>query len=104
MVKPQDMTSGKINFFKLIIVRWAIGVRPSGYLELQLQSLPAPKATVESRPILRQDNIAIVTHKSWALNIDFFEGVGPVNGPVPTIFAEDVEATRTQLAEPSSTP
>jgi hypothetical protein len=54
---------------------------------------------VESRPILRQDNVAIVTLKTWPLNVDFFEGEGPVNGPVPTIFAEDVEATRTQLDE-----
>jgi hypothetical protein len=80
-------------------LRWAVAVRPCGYLELQLQSLPAPKATVESKPILRLDNIAVVVHKSWPISCDFFEGEGPVSGPVPTIFTEDVEAMRTSLDE-----
>jgi hypothetical protein len=79
--------------------RWAVGVKPSGYLELQLQSLPAPATTVESRPVLRLDDIAIVPLHSWPLECEMFDGEGPVSGPVPHLFVEDVEAMRNVLDE-----
>jgi hypothetical protein len=74
-----------------------VAVKPSGYLELQLQSLPAPANLVESKPSLRADSIAVQVLQAWPINTDYFDGVGQVTGPVPTLFAEDVETARTML-------
>ena len=35
-------------------MRWAIGAGPNGFLELQLQSLPLPAASVNGKPLLRE--------------------------------------------------
>jgi hypothetical protein len=83
----------------LCFSRWAVAVRPNNYLELQLQSLPAPANVVDSRPVLRVDNVAVQVLQSWAITTDFFDGEGQVCGPVPTLFAEDLEAARTKLDE-----
>jgi hypothetical protein len=72
-------------------------VRPDGQLELQLQVLPAPAATVASRPLLRVDDLTVVVLAAWSISISMFEGPGPVQGPVPIIFAEDTEAVRSVL-------
>ena len=37
--------------------RWAVGAAPNGFLELQLQSLPAPAAVVNGKPMLRNVSI-----------------------------------------------
>jgi hypothetical protein len=72
-------------------------VRPDGQLELQLQVLPAPAATVASKPLLRVDDITVVVLATWSLAVNMFEGPGPVQGPAPLIFAEDTEAVRSAL-------
>ena len=41
--------------------RWAVGAAPNGFLELQLQSLPAPAAVVNRKPMLR--NVSIFTEQ-----------------------------------------
>jgi hypothetical protein len=80
-----------------LIYRWAVGVRPDGMLELQLQSLPAPAAILNARPILRMDDVYVVPIASWPIEIQMFDGNGAVAGPVPLIFCTDVERLRTIL-------
>jgi hypothetical protein len=72
-------------------------VQPDGQLDLQLQSLPAPAAILNSKPILRMDDINIVHLASWRIEIPMFDGNGAVAGPVPVIFCEDPERMRTVL-------
>ena len=36
-------------------MRWAVGAGPDGFLELQLQSLPAPASVINGKPLLRKD-------------------------------------------------
>jgi hypothetical protein len=64
---------------------------------LQLQVLPAPAATVASKPLLRVDDITVVVLAAWNISTSMFEAPGPVQGPVPIIFAEDTEAVRSAL-------
>jgi hypothetical protein len=59
--------------------------------------LPAPAATVASKPLLRVDDIAVVVLAAWNITMSMFEGPGPVQGPVPVIFADDTEAVRSAL-------
>jgi hypothetical protein len=74
-----------------------VAVKPDGLLELQLQVLPSPAATVSSKPILRMDDITVVVLAAWDLDIPTFEGEGPVKGPVPIIFADSPEAVRSAV-------
>jgi hypothetical protein len=74
-----------------------VAVKPDGLLELQLQVLPSPAATVASKPLLRMDDVTAVVLAAWNLDVAFFEGEGPVRGPVPVIFADDTEAVRSAL-------
>ena len=60
---------------------------------MQLQTLPAPLATVESKPILMDDNTAVVTVGSWAISTVLFDGRGGVRGPVPVLASEQPEQT-----------
>jgi hypothetical protein len=59
--------------------------------------LPAPTATVASKPLLRVDDITVVVLAAWNISTSKFEAPGPVQGPVPIIFAEDTEAVRSAL-------
>jgi hypothetical protein len=77
--------------------RWAVGVKPDGFLQLELQGLPAPAAVVRARPLLRMDDVAAVQLAAWDISIPWFEGRGPVRGPVPVIFAENQEEIRTAI-------
>jgi hypothetical protein len=74
-----------------------VAVKPDGFLELQLQVLPSPAATVASKPLLRMDDITVVVLATWNLDVASFEGEGPVRGPVPVIFADDPEAVRSAI-------
>jgi len=49
--------------------RWAIGAGPNGFLELQLQSLPAPAATINGKPILRNDSMFVFLIKKYQKDI-----------------------------------
>jgi len=79
--------------------RWAVGAAPNGFIELQLQFLPAPANVIQARPILRQDNIAIVVAKVWQIFGEAFDGNGHLGGPVPSIFTEQPEELRAKLEE-----
>jgi len=79
--------------------RWAVGAAPNGFIELQLQFLPAPANVVQARPILRQDNIAVVVAKVWQIFGEAFDGHGHLGGPVPTLFTEQPEELRSKLEE-----
>jgi hypothetical protein len=77
--------------------RWAVGVKPDGFLQLELQGLPAPAAVVRARPLLRMDDVAAVQLAAWDISTPWFEGRGPVRGPVPVIFAVNQEEIRTAI-------
>jgi len=79
--------------------RWAVAAAPNGFLELQLQTLPAPANVVSARPVLRQDNIAVVVAKVWQVFGEAFDGQGHLGGPIPTIFTEQPEELRAKLEE-----
>jgi len=79
--------------------RWAVAAAPNNFLELQLQMLPAPANVVTARPVLRQDNIAVVVAKVWPIFGEAFDGHGHLGGPVPTIFTEQPEELRAKLEE-----
>jgi hypothetical protein len=79
--------------------KWAVGVRLEGLLELQLQSLPAPAATLNAKLILRMDDVPIVPLVFWPIEIQMFDGNGVVAGPAPLIFCSDTERMRTILEE-----
>ena len=70
--------------------RWAVGAAPNGFLELQLQSLPLPAALVNGKPMLRQDDIAVVVIKA-------FDKIGGLAGPVPVLFTAQPEELRTKI-------
>jgi hypothetical protein len=72
-----------------------VGVKPDGFLQLELQGLPAPAAVVKARPLLRVDDITAVQLHTWDITVPWFEGEGPVRGPVPIIFADEPEDVRT---------
>ena len=84
-------------------LRWAVGAAPNGFLELQLQSLPAPAAVVNAKPILRQDDIAVVVLQTWQIFSEVFDGMGGLAGPVPTLFTIQPEELRSKVeADPDS--
>ena len=77
--------------------RWAVGAAPNGFIELQLQSLPLPAAVINSKPMLRQDDIAIVVIKAWQAQNEAFDGIGGLAGPVPVLFTAQPAELRTKL-------
>ena len=84
-------------------LRWAVGAAPNGFLELQLQSLPAPAAVVNAKPILRQDDIAVVVLQTWQIFSEVFDGMGGLAGPVPILFTIQPEELRSKVeADPDS--
>jgi hypothetical protein len=74
-----------------------VGVKPDGFLQLELHGLPAPAAVVKARPLLRMDDAAAVQLQTWDIATTWFEGDGPVRGPVPAIFANNPEDVRTAI-------
>ena len=74
--------------------RWAVGAAPNGFLELQLQSLPLPAALVNGKPMLRQDDIAVVVIKAWQIQNEAFDKIGGLAGPVPVLFTAQPEELR----------
>ena len=77
--------------------RWAVGAAPNGFLELQLQSLPLPAALVNGKPMLRQDDIAVVVIKAWQIQNEAFDKIGGLAGPVPVLFTAQPEELRTKI-------
>ncbi len=66
---------------------------------LQLQSLPAPAKTIESKQLLLSDNIPVVMLARWPVTIPWFSRDTGLKGPIPVIFTEEVEKTREAVAE-----
>ena len=78
-------------------LRWAVCAAPNGFLELQLQSLPAPAAVVNAKPMLRQDDIAVIVLKTWQIFSEVFDGMGGLAGPVPVLFTIQPEELRSKI-------
>ena len=84
-------------------LRWAVGAAPNGFLELQLQSLPAPAAVVNAKPILRQDDIAVIVLQTWQIFSEAFDGMGGLAGPFLLLFTVQPEELRSKIdADPDS--
>jgi hypothetical protein len=77
--------------------RWAVGANTAGGVELMLQVLPLPAATINSKPVLLADNMASKVLQSWRISTETFDGEVGLRGPVPTIFTEQPEELRTML-------
>ena len=74
-------------------------VTNSGRLALQLQSLPLPVATIASKPLLLQDDVAVNAVQSWPISADVFDGKNGLSGPVPVLFSDQPEELRTKISD-----
>ena len=79
--------------------RWAVTVTDSGRLALQLQSLPLPVATIASKPLLLQDDVAVNVVQSWTISAELFDGENGLSGPVPVLFSDQPEELRTKISD-----
>ena len=79
--------------------RWAVTVTDSGRLALQLQSLPLPVATIASKPLLLQDDVAVNAVQSWPISAKLFDGENGLSGPVPVLFSDQPEELRTKISD-----
>ena len=79
--------------------RWAVTVTNSGRLALQLQSLPLPVATIASKPLLLQDDVAVNAVQSWPISAELFDGENGLSGPVPVLFSDQPEELRTKISD-----
>ena len=79
--------------------RWAVTVTDSGRLALQLQSLPLPVATIASKPLLLQDDVAVNVVQSWPISAELFDGENGLSGPVPVLFSDQPEELRTKISD-----
>ena len=77
-------------------LRWAVCASPNNSLELELQSLPMPEPFLSAKPILRADNIAVLTLQRWQLASPVFDGE-LLWGPIPILCAEQPEELRSVL-------
>ena len=89
----QDNIKGAIG----AAFRWAVCAAPNNSLELELQSLPIPEPFITSKPLLRADNIAIITVCRWQISSAVFDGE-KLWGPIPIIFTEQPEELRSILS------
>ena len=78
-------------------IRWAIAATDNKSLELQLQALPLPAASINAKPMLLQDDIAVTVVKSWPISSDIFDGNNGLSGPVPVLFHEEPEELRSKI-------
>ena len=79
--------------------RWAVTVTDSSRLALQLQSLPLPVATIASKPLLLQDDVAVNAVQSWPISAKLFDGANGLSGPVPVLFSDQPEELRTKISD-----
>lgn len=78
-------------------LRWQVTSDEVCDIFLQLQSLPAPQATVSSKPVLNSDNAAVQVIDSWELSVDKFDESTGLLGPIPAFFTDEPEKTRATL-------
>ena len=79
--------------------RWAVTVTDAGRLALQLQSLPLPVATIASKPLLLQDDVAVNAVQSWPISAKLFDDENGLSGPVPVLFSDQPEELRTKISD-----
>jgi len=68
-------------------------------ITLQLQSLPFSAATIRAKPALQKDNIAVQVQAAWLMTTDQFAPSTGLFGPIPVLFASDVDGVRPLLEE-----
>ena len=78
--------------------RWAVAATDNNSLELQLQSLPLPAATINAKPLLMQDDIAVNVVRTWPIAAEMFDGEKGLSGPVPVLFADQPEDLHSMLS------
>jgi hypothetical protein len=60
---------------------------------LQMQSLPASAVLLSGKALLKGDRVPTVLVKEWQLTCSMFDG-DQLLGPVPTLFADNVEVAK----------
>jgi len=79
--------------------RWAIAANDDMEITLQLQSLPFSAATIKAKPALQKDNIAVQVQAAWLMTTDQFAPSTGLFGPIPVLFASEVDGVRPLLEE-----
>jgi hypothetical protein len=75
-------------------VRWAVTASIDKRTELQFQALPVPLKLLKEA--YHVDNTAVISVMTMPLPMEFGDGV-TFNGPIPTIFSPNPDATRAAL-------
>jgi hypothetical protein len=77
--------------------RWAIAATAERTLQLQLQMIPLPAATIQAKPELMEDSAAAHIARTWPLVSPRFNGEVHLRGPVPILFTDQPEELRSLL-------
>jgi hypothetical protein len=78
--------------------RWAVAAAKEGHLQLQLQTLPAPAATVNGKLLLQADDVPVNIWGRWPISADVFDGKNGLSGPVPVLFTPQPEELRSKIS------
>jgi len=79
--------------------RWAVAANDDMDITLQLHSLPYSAATIKAKPALQKDNIAVQVQAGWIITADQFAPSTGLYGPIPVLFATDIDNIRPRLEE-----
>ena len=83
--------------------RWAVAAGGDGDVQLQLQVIPLPAATIAAKPQLLDDNVAVCVVRAWPITMAYFNGSKGLRGPVPRLFAEQPEELRSKIGRDPDT-
>ncbi len=80
------------------VLRWAASINCTGGIQIALQALPAPLATIRSKPLLAEDNIPVVELASYEAHYRAFNG-SLAAGIIPTLSSMDPEESLVRIED-----
>ena len=95
---PELLRNGaKLQQPKGVALRWVINADGEGGMQLLLQALPSPAATINARPAFKRDSCPgiSVVNMNLSVEIDY----NPITiGPTPTLFSTNPDTTKQILS------